>query len=247
MRSTAIALSLLCIAQAANAQSGRRQIDVPSLNEPVIIESYESCDRPSCPAALILSGSKGFKAKAYSEIIRKFNAADLNVYLVHFLSQADIDMIAKAENAHARLAYYAKRLPDWIFAVRGVIAHLKAKPNRVPIGVLGISLGAQVASAASVGRDDIGALVLIDGALPSDHPRPVSSLPPLLLIWGSADQVFPLPVGRDMQRSAQRLGGFAALSVYENGAHDFFLKPGTKNADAATRDAIDFLNSRLSR
>lgn len=105
------------------------------------------------------------------------------------------------------------------------------------IGVLGISLGAQIASAASVGRADIEALVLVDGGLPNGYPQPVRSLPPLLLFWGSADQTFPLSIGRELQRTAQQLGGPVTLDVYEGGAHDFFLRSGTGNAGAARRSA----------
>ena len=32
---------------------------------------------------------------------------------------------------------------------------------------------------------------------------------------------------------AQQLGGPVALDVYEGGAHDFFLRSGTRNADGA--------------
>jgi dienelactone hydrolase len=139
-------------------------------------------------------------------------------------------------------------LPDWTFAVQGVAAYLRAQPRHGgKVGVLGISLGAQVASAASAGRADIDALVLVDGGFPNNYSRPVRSLPPLLLIWGSADKTFPLSIGRDLQRTAQRLGGPVTLDVYEGGAHDFFLRSETRNASAAHQSAADFLASYLSR
>jgi len=232
----------------ANAQPSRQQFTVPTQSGRVLVESFGNCANAACPAVLILSGSKGFGAPVYDEIGQTFRAAGLNAYLVHVLSAADLDAIATASGARARIAYSAQRLPDWTSAVQGVATYLKDQPRHGgKIGVVGISLGAQTASAATVGRVDIDALVLVDGGFPNGYSRPVRSLPPLLLIWGSADQTFPMSIGRELQRTAQRLGGPATLDVYEGGAHDFFLRSGTRNAGAAHQSAAEFLASQLSR
>jgi dienelactone hydrolase len=197
---------------------------------------------------IILSGSKGFGSSAYDEIGRVFSAAGLYTYLVHVLSRHDLDAITSAGNAGARIGYYAQRQSDWIAAVHGVVTHLNAQPRHVGrVGVLGISLGAQIAAAAAAGRTDIGALVLVDGGFPNGYSRPVRSLPPLQLIWGSADRILPLSIGQDLHRMAQGLGGPVSLDVYQGGAHDFFLKSGTQQAEAAHQSAAAFLAMRLSR
>lgn len=242
----AFIISLLVVG--VNAQPSRQQFTVPTQSGRVLVESFGNCANAACPAVLILSGSKGFGAPVYDEIGQTFRAAGLNAYLVHVLSAADLDAIATASGARARIAYYAQRLPDWASAVQGVATYLKDQPRHGgKIGVLGISLGAQTASIATVGRADIDALVLVDGGFPSGYSQPVRSLPPLLLIWGSADQTFPMSIGRELQRTAQRLGGPAILDVYDAGAHDFFLRSGTRNADAAHQSAAEFLASQLSR
>jgi dienelactone hydrolase len=129
-----------------------------------------------------------------------------------------------------------------------VASYLNARPGQPgKVGVLGISLGAQIAAAASANRTDIGALVLVDGGFPRGYPQPVRPLPPLRLIWGDADKTFPLSIARELHRMAQGLGGSASLDVYEGGTHDFFLKSGTTQADAARRNAANFLASQLSR
>jgi dienelactone hydrolase len=171
----------------------------------------------------------------------------LNAYLVHVLSSADLDAIASAPGAEAQIAYYARRLPDWVSSVREVASYLAMRPRNGKVGVLGISLGAQTASGASVGRSDINALVLVDGGFPNGYSQPFRSLPPLLLIWGSADQTFPLSIGQELKRTWDRLGGPATLDMYEGGAHDFFLKGGTPSARAAHWNAAVFLRSHLTR
>ncbi|UXT61273.1 alpha/beta hydrolase (plasmid) [Agrobacterium fabrum] len=228
--------------------ASRLQFAVPTPTGRVLVESFGNCANATCPAVVILSGSKGFGASIYDEIGQTLRAAGLNAYLVHVLSADDLNAIATADNARVRIAYYGQRLPDWISAVQSVAAYLESLPRHGgKVGVLGISLGAQIASAASAGRSDIGALVLVDGGFPNGYSHPVRSLPPLLLIWGSADRTFPLSVGRELQRTAQQLGRPVTLDVYEGGAHDFFLRPGTGNASAAHQSAADFLMLQLSR
>lgn len=245
---TLAALAICLLADAAAARPVREQFTVPTPSGQIRVESFGTCAKSTCPAVLILSGSKGFGASAYDEIGRTFAAAGLDAYLVNVLSPADLKAIATAEGAGARIAYYGKRLKDWISAVRGVAAYLDGQPRHGgKLAVLGISLGAQIASAATSGQGNIDALVLVDGGFPNGYAPPPRALPPLLLIWGSADRTFPLPTGRDLQRKAQQLGGTADLDIYEGGAHDFFLKSATRNADAAHRSAAKFLATELSR
>lgn len=242
-----MAMAVVLSAASANAQSSRQQFTVSTTSGDVLVESFGECGRKICPAIIILSGSRGFAAPAYDDLGKTFQAAGLNAYLVHAVSTEDVQAIGAAAGARQRIAYYAQRLPDWISAVRDVAAHLRAQSRHGgKVGILGISLGAQVASAAS---EDAGvdALVLVDGGFPSGYSPPAGPLPPLLLIWGSDDRVFPLSVARDLKGLAQRLGGPVALDVYEGGAHDFFLQSESRNARAAYRSAADYLASRLSQ
>lgn len=235
-------------AAGATAHPLRSQFTVPTSRGDLLVEGFGSCANATCPAVIILSGSKGFGAAAYDEIGQVFQAAGLNAYLVHVLTAADLDAIATAKGARTRIAYHSQRLPDWISATQTVASYLKAQPSHAgKVGILGISLGAQIASAVSAEQTGIDALVLVDGGFPSGYSHPSRSLPPLLLIWGSADQTFPLSVGQKLQQQAKGLGGTAFLDVYEGGTHDFFLRSETRNADVAQQSATAFLASHLSR
>lgn len=248
LKITMTALAVFLFTAGANARPAREQFTVPTSGGQVLVESFGTCASWTCPAVLILSGSKGFAAPVYEEIGQTFRAAGLDAYLVHVLSAADLEAIAAANGAHARIAYYKQRLPDWISGVRGVAAYLDGQPRHGgKVGILGISLGAQIASAASAGRTDIDALALIDGGFPNGYAQPARALPPLLLVWGSADTTFPLSIGRELLRKAQQLGGTAVLDIYQGGAHDFFLRSGTRNAEAAHRSAAEFFRTYLSR
>lgn len=240
------ALFAMLLPAAASAQSVRQQFFVPTPAGEVAVEGFGDCPDTTCPAVLILSGSRGFGASVYDEIGQTFRASGLNAYLVHVLSPTDLDAIANAGGARARIAYYAERLQSWTSGVQSVAAYLKDQPQHGDrVSLLGISLGAQIASATAVGQTDIDALVLVDGGFPNDYSQPIDILPPLLLIWGSDDQTFPLSIAQELQRTMQQIGLPVALDVYEGGAHDFFLRSGSTNADAAHQGAADFLVQRL--
>jgi dienelactone hydrolase len=230
-----------------SAQAGtRQQFTVQTSSGEILVESFLS-SAAERPAVLILSGSKGFGSFAYDEIGQMFRAAGIDAYLVHLLSPLDQRAIASAGTARARTAYYAKRLPDWIAAVRGVAAYLNREPHHAGrVGLLGISLGAQTAAAASVGESDIAALVLVDG-VPNGYSQPIRSLPPTHLIWGSADRVFPLSIGQELRDLVHSVGSSSSLVVFEGGTHDFFLKSGARQARAAHESAAKFLASTLAQ
>ena len=48
------------------------------------------------------------------------------------------------------------------------------------------------------------------------------------LIWGSADQTFPLSIGRALQRKAPQLGGLVTLDIYEGRGARLFLEVGNR-------------------
>lgn len=244
----AVFLTLLSFSLVGQAEAAvRRQFVVAASNGNVLVEAFSSASGPARPAVVILSGSKGFASPAYDELGRRFEAAGLDAYLVHVLSASDVATIAGAGNAGARIGYYAARLPDWIASVRGVVSYLDNQPRHAGrVGMLGISLGAQIAAAAAGQTAGINALVLVDGAFPNGYSKPRRALPPLHIVWGGADRVFPVSTARELQQRARELGGSASLDIQKGGAHDFFLK-SDRQAAAAHQSAADFFVSQLSR
>ncbi|GLQ98757.1 dienelactone hydrolase family protein [Dyella mobilis] len=240
-----IALLLAVLAESAFALP-RQSFTVRTHDANVTVDCFAPCADTTHPAVLILSGSKGFGAPAYDEIGKTFRHAGLNAYLVHFLTQTDLSAIDSAGSSAAREKYYASRQTQWIADVKSVLAYFNNRPGAPgKAGMLGISLGAEIALATSANDADIGALVIVDGNFPDGYSQPVHSLPPLLLIWGGADRTFPLPVGLGLQKLARQLGQDPDLEIYKGGAHAFFLKP-MPQARAAHWSTANFLVSQLS-
>jgi dienelactone hydrolase len=241
-------IALLLAFPWGNAQAALRQpITVQTLGGHLLVECFSGSTNASLPTVLILSGSKGFGSPAYGEIGQTFLDAGLQACLVHFLTPADLSAIDSAGSSEARERYYAKRQAAWIAGIEGVVSYFNALPAHAgKVGLLGISLGAEMATAVSADRSDIGALVIVDGSFPDGYSQPVHSLPPLYLIWGSEDRTFPLAVGLNLQHMAQHLGRATSIDVYKGGPHNFFLLPGTPQAQAAHLSAARFLLSQLS-
>ena len=245
-RGLAAAVSLFFACSDGAHAVERTSFTVRVSDEPVVVDSVAIGGDGERPAVIVLSGSKGFTSPAYVEMTEAFERAGLDVFLVHALSGADLDAIAQAGSAKKRIAYYATRLPHWVAAVRAVVDRLDAEPRHVGrVGVLGISLGAQMAAAASVQHGGIRALVLVDGGFPEGSTTSLRMLPPSRLIWGSSDRVFPLPLAEKLLATARALQRSVTLEIYDGGAHDFFLKPASPQARDAQRDAAEFLAGHL--
>ena len=69
---TIAALTISLLAVGANAQSPRQQFTVPTPGGRILVESFGDCANATCPAVLILSGSKGFGAAVYDKIGQTF-------------------------------------------------------------------------------------------------------------------------------------------------------------------------------
>lgn len=211
-----------------------------------VVTSFQIPGAASRPAVLVLSGAKGYKANAYSRLAAALNSSGIDVFLIHYISDADLAVMENAGSARVRIAYYAKRMPDWTAMVRVTIDALRQQPAyQSGIGVLGISLGAMPAMAASANSASIDAVAVVDGGLPASFKSRVRSMPPLLLIWGSDDQVFPLTTATKLRDFTRTLGGTAEVHVYREEGHAFFLESNNSNAAAARRDIVDFFSTRL--
>ncbi|NSZ16835.1 alpha/beta hydrolase [Agrobacterium vitis] len=250
-RSTAflLATTVFCLAFISctpTRANARQTVIVKTTQGDIAIETFERRAPEKRPAVIILSGSKGFRSAAYDDLAQSLDKAGLDAYLVHAVSDADLTAIGHAEGAASRIQYYTNHMARWSAAVRDVLLFLKRQsPEDRKIGVLGISLGAQIAITATVNRQDANALVLVDGGFPTGYSQSVRTFPPLLVVWGSEDRVFPVSMARALSEQAKYLGAEVELSIFDGGSHDFFLKPETPLAKQAHERAARFLAERL--
>lgn len=204
---------------------------------------------PTRPVVLLLCGTKGFFKPGYRDMAEAFATAGMDAYLVHYLSETDEKQIARAGNAPARIRYYATRRASWIAAVRGVATTLAQQPQHrgSKVGLWGLSLGAQLAAAVSANNQQFAAVVLVDGGFPDGYKVPVTSMPPLQLIWGEADQAFPIAGAKRLEARMKNLGGPVSLNTYPGMTHGFILAQNQPATLAARTVAVGFLHATLSQ
>ena len=125
------ALSLLALLATAwsSPSSAARQILIPTQDDSILVETFPGEAVMPRPAVIVLSGTKGFDAPVYDDMAQTFDKASLDVFLVHFLSPADLVAIGAADSANERIRYYAEQLPAWTAAVRAVASSLEAQPS----------------------------------------------------------------------------------------------------------------------
>ncbi|WP_225578369.1 dienelactone hydrolase family protein [Rhodanobacter sp. 7MK24] len=238
--------ALMFLATTGKASAAAREsLTLQTPTGSVLVECFADKADFAYPTVLVLSGSKGFWSPAYEEIGRALRSEGLRACLVHFLSPKDVSAIGRAGSSDARERYYAKHQSGWIATIRSVATYYHAQSGHAgKVGLLGISLGAEMALAVSANSTDIDALVIVDGGFPEGYTDPVHALPPLRLIWGDGDKTFPLAVGAGLKRMARRLGDEADFDIYKGG-HAFFLDAATPQACAAHLNAARFFASRL--
>lgn len=155
------------------------------------VTTFQSPGSAPRAAVVVLSGAKGYGAGAYSRLTSSLNAAGIDVFLVHFISDADVVAMESAGSARARIAYYGRRMREWRETVRVTIDAIGRQPiyDRSKIGALGISLGAMPVMAETANSSTIHATAAVDGGFPANFQTRVHSMPPF---W---------PYGEAMTRS----------------------------------------------
>lgn len=221
-------------------------LTLPGSERRLSLTSFTISGAAPRPAVLVLSGTRGFGAKAYKRLANTLNAAGIDAFFVHFLSEEDIAEIERAASVASRKAIYARRWDEWMASVRAAVETIETRPlYRGRLGLLGVSLGAAVATAAAADNPRVAALVAIDGSASEDALDKAKSIPPLLAIWGSADQLFSVAMGERLRDVASALGVEAELEVYEREPHAFFLEHENKQAISALTRVREFLSERL--
>jgi dienelactone hydrolase len=101
-------------------------------------------------------------------------------------------------------------------------------------------------TAVGVNNPDVAAMALVDGGFPANFNTHIDSVPPLILVWGGEDHVFPRSTAMRLSNLAPRLGSSAELFVYNGEGHTFFLRDGNASATNANTRIANFFATQLS-
>lgn len=201
------------------------------------------------PAVLLLHGSRGIEMKpaAYERHANALRAAGIDCYLVRYMTEADVHILANGDKQE-RERHDAARFDAWAKRISAAITAVLAQPDSSGrIGLLGFSLGGFVAAAAAARDERVSALVVLYGGLPEGMASQVKHLPPLLELHGEADSNVPLREGTRLVEFGKATGGEAEQVTYPGKKHGFDFS----DTDPATFDAIGrvtgFFGAHLKR
>lgn len=204
------------------------------------IDRYTAPGSALRPAIVVLPGASGIApfAAAYIRYARAFAASGFDAYLVSYAS-------ANAPSTSANPRDQITRRPTWRRRVGSALVLARRAPHASgAVGIIGFSLGGEIALSTASIDENVGAVTVFYGRLP--QAEALHRLPPLLVVHGEADKTIPYAEGEKIVARAKGSGGSASILGYRGKDHGFdFL--GGPAADSAMQQTIAFFKRELRR
>jgi len=219
---------------------GANAITVATRDGPLQADRYTAPGAKARPAILLLPGASGIApfAAAYTRYARTLAAHGFDAYLVSYCSPHATNSLADQQNKLA-----VKRV-IWRARIASLLAYAQHRPHASgKIGLLGFSLGGQVALSTAAHDERVTSVVVFYGMIPMAEA--MYRLPPVLVIHGESDRTVPYRRGEEIVSFAHRLGGTASILGYRGKDHGFdFL--GGPAAESAMQQTVAFFKRELS-
>lgn len=200
----------------------------------VEMEEYASgAAAASAPAIVLLSGSGGVHSPnmRFHSQARLLAGRGYRVYLPHYL-----------DVTHGSSCDPIEHYAIWAQAVRDALGYIQLQTHIAPsrIALLGYSLGASVALAATVRESRLAGIVVWSGSLPDAYVSEFDRLPPLLILHGSQDKIIPVFNARQLADLCNLKHGVCKLSIYPEEGHAFSSK-GIGDADRQVEAFLEII------
>jgi len=217
-----------------------RALTIATTDGPLQADRYTAPGAKARPAIVILHGASGIApfAAAYIRYARTLAASGFDAYLVSYFSPH-----ANGSRAASDRLEEAPRRAIWRARIGALIGSAKNAPHASgKIGLLGFSLGGQVALSTAAKDERVDSVVVFYGMIPMAEA--MYRLPPILVIHGEADRTVPYARGEEIVAYAHRVGATASILGYRGKDHGFdFL--GGPAAESAMQQAVAFFRREL--
>ena len=234
----ALLFAALCTPLAAPAADAldASALTLPSKTGDVHVDRYAIRGTQLRPAIVILHGASGIApfAAAYVRYAQTLAASGFDTYLISYFDPHPVEKPTQAD---------AAQRARWRTRIGTVVDYARRAPHASgQLGLLGFSLGGQVALADAAADPRVNAAVIFYARFPEDDP--VRRLPPLLVIHGEADTTIPYASGKAIVARANALGGRASILGYRKKEHGFDFTGGPAAA-SAMQQTIAFFRREL--
>lgn len=202
-------------------------IAFPSGNKNIRVEIYRP-DRTTVqklPLVILLHGAGGIEPTGgfFRQVAEQLEQAGFVVAIVRYFDRNGLEW--------ADYKQMAAHFSGWEATVRDSITFLQKQPfvRSENIGVMGHSLGAQLALAEAASDRRVTCVVEMAGSL----AKPINSnasMPPVLILHGDADTVVPIARERQLENKLKSLKASYEKRIYHGKGHTF---------DGVSQDIMD--------
>jgi carboxymethylenebutenolidase len=206
-----------------------KSLKFTSAGKTIHLDEYCALPSPDARLVVFLHGSGGPASKnlPYNDEVQRLVLNGYCAYLLHYLDATG----GTASNP-------SRNYPVWVQAVEDALAFVRARTGALigKTALIGYSLGASIALAAAARNPAFGAVVSISGSLPDRYFNPTLTLPPLLIIHGSADNLVPVSNSTELAEFCRtKKNGVCEISIYPEEGHAFSAGAKSHIADEIDR------------
>jgi carboxymethylenebutenolidase len=203
----------------------------------VHMERFQPSSPGPHPAAMVLHGADGLPGRGlpYRELATRLAAHGYLTFLPHYFDATDSDI---RPNPLDPVNFAA-----WLKAIGKAIGHALSQPDvrEERIALVGFSLGGYLSVAVASEDARVAAVIECCGGVPGFFVRNMDTMPPLLILHGSADPVVPVSEAYKLQRLLEQHGRPLEVWIYPGRGHQL---AGADIEDALRRTA-SFLQRHL--
>jgi dienelactone hydrolase len=221
-------LTVLCLCLLANEALAARtdslfKIDDKNIRVEIYRPHGKAGDR--YPAVLLLHGSGGIEPQGgfFRQLAEDLEKAGFVVAIVRYMDRYGLDW---ADNKQM-----AAHFSGWVRTVRDSISFLQKQAfvRSDKIGVMGHSLGGQLALSEAATDRRVACLVDMAGSLVGKIGAN-DKMPPILILHGDRDKIVPISRERQLEIKLQSLKVSYQKQIYHGEGHTF---------DGVSQDVID--------
>ncbi len=165
------------------------------------------------PAVIVVHGSGG-GGSYFEQYAREFTKSGFYVFIVRYFESSGTSYAVPQIIEHNFLL--------WMQTLGDAVSYAAEQPgvNAERIAVLGISLGAYLATALASTDTRISTVIDLFGGMPDPFIAAATRMPPTLILHGELDPIVPVQEAHKLESLLKRLGTEYEIQIFPGQGHE---------------------------